>query len=488
MSTRRPRRLALRSRIQASFALGALGMAVVLSLITYGLTRRSVVHARQTADIHQALANALVVHSALAGARPDVFGTIDSLSTPSSSQSVLWYQGHWFSTTLAEGEGSVPAALRHRVMAEHKAANQMFRLGDQPELAVGVPLGSVGANYFELFSFEDVRRTLGALALSLVAASVATSLAGLAVGRYASRRVLTPLTSTARAAAAIASGQLDTRLQSDEEGELADLAASFNSMVSALQQRIQRDARFASDVSHELRSPLTTLANAVAVLGHRRAELPERSAQALDLLSEEVRRFQGLVEDLLEVSRFDSGAVEVSLEELHPVELVRRALAAGGHTEVPVVVGPGLEDVTIRSDKRRLERILTNLVDNAELHGGGVVRVALDPVEGPPPALAINVDDAGPGVPADERQAVFERFYRGAAAGDRTRVGGVGLGLSLVLEHSRLIGGRVRVEDSPEGGARFVLELPLSGGPAPDAAEEAEEQSVPGNEVPVPHR
>jgi signal transduction histidine kinase len=249
-------------------------------------------------------------------------------------------------------------------------------------------------------------------------------------------------------------------------------------MVSALQARIQRDARFASDVSHELRSPLTTLRNAVDVLQRRRPELPERSAQALDLLTEEVTRFGRLVEDLLEVSRFDAGAADLLLEEIRPAELARHALAARDHASVNLVVEPGTP--TIRADKRRLERVLSNLLANAEVHGDGATRVVVGPVRAgadgaaapaggwfghaPVTGAFVAVDDAGPGVPPEQRETIFERFARGRAAGRRARGEGVGLGLSLVAEHVRLMGGTVRVTESPDGGARFVVELPAATG------------------------
>ncbi|HET6809574.1 MAG TPA: HAMP domain-containing sensor histidine kinase [Acidimicrobiales bacterium] len=469
------RRLGLRARITAGFALGALGISVVLSLITYGLTRRSVVHNRQSAAVHQTVANALVVGGAVRSSGPDLTQVLSSLSTPNGSESLLYQRGSWVSTNLALGSAAVPAALRATVLRDGQPATMAYRLAGHAELAVGVPLpgsGKAGRTaYFELYDFSDLTRTLTALALSLGAASVATTLAGMAVGRWASRRVLSPLAETARAAAAIAGGRLDTRLQAGDDSELADLADSFNSMVTALQGRIQRDARFASDVSHELRSPLTTLRNAVDVLQRRRPELSERSAQALDLLTEEVTRFGRLVEDLLEVSRFDAGAADLLLEEIRPAELVRHALAARGPAGVELVVEPGTP--AVRADKRRLERVLSNLLANADVHGDGATRVVVGPVHGPdraaPPAAFIAVDDAGPGVPPEERETIFERFARGRAAGRRARGEGVGLGLSLVAEHVRLMGGSVRVTDSPDGGARFLVALPAASGTGADS-------------------
>jgi two-component system, OmpR family, sensor histidine kinase MtrB len=235
-------------------------------------------------------------------------------------------------------------------------------------------------------------------------------------------------------------------------------------MASALQQRVERDARFASDVSHELRSPLMTLSASAEVLESRREEMPEKAQVALDLLVADVSRFKGLVEDLLEISRFDAGAVRLHLEEFGVAEFVRMALAISSVRDATLTTSPLAEQMVINGDKRRLARVVANLVDNARLHGGGEVEVIVtEPADDPAPSTVwIAVEDHGAGVPAEERHLVFERFARGSAAGRRGATDGSGLGLALVDEHVRLHGGRVWVEDRVDGapGARFVIELP----------------------------
>jgi two-component system sensor histidine kinase MtrB len=455
----------LRFRITASFALGALVLAVTLSMLAYGLTRRSLVHSRQTSSVRQAVAAAGQLESEIRSANPDVNAAIRALVIPSGSDVVVLRQNKVFSNNFFVGTDSFPASLRAEVAAAGRPASMEFDRGSGTQFVVGIPLPAVRAEFYQLFDLSDLSRSLDALAISLAAASLATAVAGVAAGRWASRRVLSPLTQTARAAAAIAAGSLDTRLEAGEDSDLADLVSSFNSMVSALQRRIESDARFASDVSHELRSPLTTLSTAVEVLQRRRTEMPERSVRALDLLTSEVVRFERLVEDLLEVSRFDAGAADLALEPVDPSELVRQAVSHLGYWSVPVVVAPSAERLTISADKRRVERMLANLLANAAAHAGGAIRVT---VEGRPRGVRVGVDDAGSGVPVAQREAIFERFARGIAAGNRSRSGGdgVGLGLSLVREHARLHDGTVWVEDSPEGGARFVFELPFNPKPS----------------------
>ncbi len=218
------------------------------------------------------------------------------------------------------------------------------------------------------------------LATTLIVAGVVTTLLGAGLGRFASRRSLRPLTDVSRAAVAIAGGQLDTRLPSETtDPDLEGLTTSFNAMVDQIQSRIEREARFNSDVSHELRSPLTTLAASLEVLERDLAELPPRAQRALQLLGEDLRRFQRMVGDLLEMSRADAGSMDVFLDEVNVGELVRRAVEAGvrtlgeGATAPEVHITPDLEMVHVGVDKRRFERVMTNLLENAENYGGGAV-------------------------------------------------------------------------------------------------------------------
>jgi signal transduction histidine kinase len=320
--------------------------------------------------------------------------------------------------------------------------------------------------------FDDpvlVDEALGTLRTGLTWAAVVTTLVGLLLGQFAAERVVRPLTDAARAARAIADGRLDTRLEVTDDPDLRELSESFNEMVARLQRRVERDARFASDVSHELRSPLTTLTNSIEVLRTRRDELSERSRSALDLLDADVQRFRGLVSDLLEISRYDAGAVRLLREPLRLGEFVRAAVGVSSLPATPVKCAPEAELMTVMADKRRLARVVANLIDNARVHSGGVPRVQVCAADGDPAAPGggehawIIVEDDGEGIPPAEYERVFDRFTRGSNSGNRSASEGAGLGLALVREHVRLHGGRVWTERRPDGrlGARFVIELPL---------------------------
>jgi signal transduction histidine kinase len=363
---------------------------------------------------------------------------------------------------------SLPPELR-KVVRAGTAATETYRTPQgTAEIVVGVPVPSEHASYFEVFDLSDLDHTLRVLGLTLFGAGVVTTLLGTGLGRFASVRSLRPLADVSRAAGAIAGGDLDTRLDADAaDPDLEGLTNSFNAMVDQLQERIEREARFNSDVSHELRSPLTTLGASLEVLEADRDKLPVRSQRALQLLSDDLRRFQRMVADLLEMSRADAGSVDVFLEEVNVSELVQRSVETGmGHMDgqrhgapPEVSIDPAVRTWRVGVDKRRFERVMVNLMENADHYGGGVTEIAVGPGGGE--NVDVSVDDAGPGIDPAERAKVFERFYRGSASGRRGTGTGSGLGLALVAEHMRVMHGGVRVETSPTGGARFVLTLPL---------------------------
>jgi signal transduction histidine kinase len=460
---RRRRQLGLRARVTVAFALGALALSTILSALAYGLVRSNLVQQRESSARAQAFVNARVARDGMR--LPGGGGltrALESMESRGRGGVVVHVEDRWFATSLVVGRDLIPQAMRAEV-ATGQPAQQRFVVEGEPWLAVGVPIPRVDAEFFEAFSLAETERTLDTLSYSLAGAALLTTMAGAAVGRWASARVLRPLKGVSDAAAAIAAGALDTRLVSPPDRDLAPLASSFNSMVDALSERIEKDARFASDVSHELRSPLTTLSTSLDVIRSRRDELPPRSQAALDLLDADVRRFRRMVEDLLEISRFDAGVAELEVEAVDLRELVRHTIAAQPEGEhVPVTVdGSGGEPVVL-GDKRRLERVVANLVENAAAYGGGATGVGVERHDG---KVRVVVEDAGGGVPPLERTKVFERFFRGSASGRRGTGGGSGLGLALVAEHVHLHGGDVWVEDGPGGvGARFVVELPAAPG------------------------
>ncbi|MGH9279037.1 MAG: ATP-binding protein [Acidimicrobiales bacterium] len=452
------RRLGLRKRLVVIFAVGALLLSASVAVISYELARSGMIRLRQTSSEQQAFVNARLVRSRLRLGDPDIAALLTSMSPRSTSSHLLLRDAQWTTGGSVSDASLISAAMRE-VVAQGHAGWQFVRVDGQPRLMVGVPIAEFDAQYFAIYRVDVLDRTLRVMRTSLVVAAIATTLVGAAAGWWVSRRVLRPLADVSTAAAAVTTGRLDARLDVGTDPDLATVASSFNRMTEALQTRIQRDARFASAVSHELRSPLSTLVAAVDVMAGRRDELSAPAREALDLLAAEVGHLRRLVEDLLEISRLEAGVADVAMEEVRLEELVHHAVDSTTSRPVPVEIDDAAGSTIVRADKRRLERVLGNLISNAEQYAGGPTRVA---VERRPNVAWICVEDAGPGVPPEEREQIFERFVRGRVAGARRPQGGAGLGLSLVSEHVRVHHGRVWVEDRAGGGARFVVELPVS--------------------------
>jgi signal transduction histidine kinase len=286
---------------------------------------------------------------------------------------------------------------------------------------------------------------------------VLITLAAGVLGLTMSRTVLQPLTRVAFAANQIATGGLDTRLVQEDDSDLDRLVVSFNEMADAVQQRIEREQRFASDVSHELRSPVTALSAAADVLVSRRSEFSERNQQAIDIMQKQIERFDRTVLDLLELSRLDAQVADHETEDVQLNDLISRIMHRYGYGEIPFVSsvqasdGETRADDETRLDRRRIERILVNLLENARDHANGATRVTLSSDEN---TFTLAVHDAGPGVLVTERNQVFDRFARGTASRNSK---GSGLGLAIVKEHARALHGSAYVEESSEGGSSFVI-------------------------------
>ena len=460
----RPRLLkpiGLRSRILITFGLGSFALSLFLALATYNFTRSNLVEDREKNVIEQAYENAAQL-------------AIDLRSNPSNTQTVierltanrplLYFRGTWTGDNARFSSNVIDRDMLVAIIDNREPRTMRIEVDKELVLAIGIPLDSVDAAYFEFPSMQDVRSTLNSINLALTLAAIITTLLGIFLGAIVASRAVRPLTAASQAAQAIAGGRLDTRLEETDDPDLSALTSSFNDMAAALELRVERDTRFTSDVSHELRSPLMTLAASVEVMHARREEMPERAQVALDLLIADVARFQGLVEDLLEISRFDAGAIRLNIEELLVGEFVRQAVAISSLPTTSVLVTSTADQIIIRGDRRRLARVIANLVDNGRAYGGGELEISVfvPDDEDPPSQVWITVEDHGLGVPLEERDLIFERFARGVVAGRRSGSDGAGLGLSLVDEHIKLHRGRVWVEERHDGneGACFIIELP----------------------------
>ncbi|RDI34394.1 sensor histidine kinase [Lentzea flaviverrucosa] len=447
-------RLSLRWRVAAAFGLGSVLVTSLLAIATWNLASDYMLRQRVQATTRQAEVNLRLVEEAVRSNSDGLTELLTGLTTNPDS-TIMLFRGD---EVLTSGRQVDPAVVPPQliVMArDGTPARQRLRADGIPVIAVAQSLADGQGVYVELFQLVQLDRTFRFLSGLLIAGTVLSGMLGVGLGSWASRRALRPLTELTDAASRIAGGDLKARLPSQRDPDLGPLASTFNTTADALEQRVLRDARFAGDVSHELRSPLTTMVNAAAVLRRRQAELPGTAGKALGLLTSEVDRFARMVVDLMEISRADQDGDKADFEPLDVGGLVHGAAGLRLGQDVEIVVEP--PPPLVLGDRRRLDRVIGNLIENAEQHAGGAVRLAVLHQDG---NIRLEVDDAGPGVPRDMRSQVFERFTRGARAGSRGADTGSGLGLALVAEHVRRHHGEVWVEDRPGGGARFVVELP----------------------------
>jgi signal transduction histidine kinase len=447
-------RFPLRARVMAWFSLVSLIVSGALAFATWQLATGYMIDQRERSAVAQAAGNARLVEAALRNDSPALRELLTGLAAGTESAVLLVDDGDWISGGTLVDPRRLPSAFLDMVQ-RGESARQRTVLDGVPVLAVGLPVRGQAATYVEVSPMRELDRTFRFLSWTLVLGTLASGLAGALLGRWAAQHALRPLRRFTDTAAKAAGGDLGARLPTTRDPDLESLATAFNDTTERLQHRVARDIRFAGDVSHELRSPLTTMLNAMSVLQRRSADLPAETRQAIELLATDLRRFRRMVDDLLEMSRGDQDTDRSTFELVDLAGLVRAVAdqhACASADTLQLTAHPW-----VLADRRRLERAVTNLLDNATRHGQGLVRLAV--LHGADHAR-IEVDDAGPGVAADDRQHVFERFARGSPAERDPADGGVGLGLALVAEHVRHHDGRAWVEDRPGGGARFVIELP----------------------------
>lgn len=321
---------------------------------------------------------------------------------------------------------------------------------------------------YTVYSLSDDQATISMLMRTLVIGSVPVILLFSAGLIYMIYRLLRPVRRTAEAAAQLADGDLSVRVSADGVDEMSQLGRAFNNMASSLADKIAEydelsklEQRFVSDVSHELRTPLTTIRMAEEMLYDSREEFDPISARSAELLHQQVDRFEKMLADLLEISRYDSKSASLELDDVNFTELAQkvvdanRALADKLGVQVEVISGEGRN--VAEADSRRMERVLRNFLVNAIEHAeGGPVQVE---VGSDPDATSVRVRDFGVGLDEETRTHVFERFYRADPARTRT-TGGTGLGLSIAREDVALHGGKIEVYGEPGRGAAFMVTVP----------------------------
>jgi two-component system sensor histidine kinase MtrB len=365
----------------------------------------------------------------------------------------------------------VPKSLQNAVNDRQKttAANdaeyhvywQRTKPRGNPYLVGGTRIVGGGPTGYMYKSLAQERDDLNALAWSLTIATGLALLGSALLAQAAARTVLKPVQRLGDAARRLGEGELDHRLDVSGTDELADLSHTFNKTAEALEKKVadmsareEASRRFVADMSHELRTPLTALTAVAEVLEEEVEDLDPMIAPAVGLVVSETRRLNILVENLMEVTRFDAGTAKLVLDDVNVADQVTACIDARAWLDA--VELDAERDITVRLDPRRLDVILANLIGNALKHGGSPVRVSVT-VEGD--WLVIAVQDNGPGIPEEVLPHVFDRFYKASAS--RPKSDGSGLGLSIAVENAHIHGGDITAANVPGAGALFTLRLPM---------------------------
>jgi two-component system, OmpR family, sensor histidine kinase MtrB len=451
----------LRFRLAAAYIIGTLFVAGVVAGATYLLVSRTLTSQRVQALTGQSFTGFRRVHNFLDTVREYSTNDIVTNLQTRGNEVVVIMRGQAFASSARVNEDDIPRDLR-RAVHEGKVGYEITSSSPR-QLIFGSRVPDVPDHEaFFFFSFAQLDRTLSILRkICFVVVAGAAAIAG-AAGFELAGRTIRPLRLAADAARQVAEGNLDTRLEERGEDELGQLARAFNGMTETLTERIARERRFVADASHELRTPLTALKTSIDYLAERSGDLPSKLRGPLALAADEVRSFQRLVDDLLELTRAEAGNLDVSLEEVDlrdfATQVVRRRAP-----ETPVDIR-GPEGLIVRTDKMRLERVVGNLLENAVFHGAGKdVHIILEAQNGD---AKITVSDQGPGIDSEQIGRIFERFWRGDTARRRDGRVGSGLGLAIARENAMLIGADIGVSSEPGVGTRFEVVLPRSEGEA----------------------
>ncbi|MEU3766702.1 HAMP domain-containing sensor histidine kinase [Amycolatopsis keratiniphila] len=363
---------------------------------------------------------------------------------------------------------AIPTGLRERVRAGNRLSFQRVEWNGEPWLVVGTPVAFAGSGrpsgveVFEVISLRPEQDDIAALLTTVRDGVVPVVLLAAVLALLAAGTVLRPVRRLAKATRRLADGALETRVPVKGHDELAGLAKDFNETADALESSVAeireqeaRARRFVADVSHELRTPLAAMTMVSSVLDEDADGLPPDTAHAARTVSTEIAGLARLVDDLIEISRFDAQAATLTRQDFDVAEALRATLSTRGWTDR---VSAEFAPVRARLDRRRLDVIVANLVGNALRHGAPPVRVVL---RSTPDDVLVEVSDHGPGLTAEAARHVFERFYKADSA--RTRSEGSGLGLAIAQENARLHGGLITHFDREGGGAVFLLRLPRDG-------------------------
>jgi two-component system sensor histidine kinase MtrB len=457
----------LRTRLLVAFALLGVSTAVLVAGVDYVQARNVILQKAQDAAV-LTMIERIETLSPLGGMPPSQ-AKLDEIAVRLSDRddtAVAVYRDR--QSVRGPDPDTLPRKLRHAVRGGH-VVWQRVSMDGNPALVIGTQVrlvqrgGATLPSELEIYAVRGLRpeqQSIGRLATRAWLTGAVALVFAVLLALLAGRGVLGPVRELRRATNRLGEGDLTARARVRGTDELADVARTFNNTAETLERhvgelrRMESEARrFVADVSHELRTPLAAMTAVTDVLDDEAQRLPGDAGQAARLVSEETHKLTRLVNDLIEVSRFDTGTATLALDDVDVAEAIRATLRARGwsdrvRTDLP-------RGVVARLDPRRLDVIIANLVGNALRHGAPPVSVR---THVRPDHLEIEVSDSGPGLAPDVLPHVFNRFYKADTA--RARSEGSGLGLAIARENARLHGGDLTAANRPPAGAAFTLHLP----------------------------
>lgn len=457
---RRLRLSGMRTRLFAGFAAVALITAAIITGASYFLIRDALVARVQTNAAAQLNDDAQLNGAELQqSTSAQIDQRIVDAMARNGSVVVLIGAHNTISSEADFTSSQVPMALRTQLEQSKQMLQQRIVFNGNPYVLTGTRLLPSGPELYLFVELDGEQAILTEL-VTIGTLSAGLALAGAAgVAFLATRNVLVPIRRLGHAARMLGQGDLDIRLEVTGTDEIADVSRTFNETAEALARSMDElramDAasrRFVADVSHELRTPLTAMTAVTEVLEDVQDADPT-TMSAAHLIANETKRLARLVEDLMEISRFDAGTAAMRMEDINLPELIEATLATRGWTHKVVVHAP--EMLATQVDARRIDVVVANLVGNALKHGGAPVDLSVL-TQGE--FVVVQVADSGPGIPPDALPHIFDRFFKADKA--RGRSEGSGLGLSIAYENARLHGGELSARNHPDGGAVFTLRFP----------------------------
>lgn len=474
---RLPRFDGLRGRLIITVVVVALISAVTATALAYRESRDAVLKRAQSAavnDFHSRVGQLATELDVPPDLRSLTRFATEASSGLHGSLVLARYREYTASSDASADRTRITPELRAAVRTHTRVSHQRVEYDGKPWLVLGAPVGldaparhagsgqPSGVEVFAVVSLAEEERDTAELVRSVQGGLVPVVLLAAVLALLAARTVLRPVRRLARATRRLATGELSIRVEEKGRDELAELAHTFNETAGALEHTVgelrEQEAlarRFVADVSHELRTPLAAMTMVSSVLEEDADQLTPDTAHAARTVSAETAKLARLVDDLIEISRFDARAVALTVHEVDMAEAVRATLSARGWADrVEADLPPGIR---ARLDRRRLDVIVANLVGNALRHGAPPVAVTVRAADD---RLTVSVADHGPGLAPEAARHVFDRFYKADSA--RSRSEGSGLGMAIALENARLHGGTIELAPPEPGvGAVFTLRIPL---------------------------